>query len=132
MHFTQSQSRLISEWLSDLEIHEKKTQTAIRNELLADDFFAMPKNKRELGERFFELLRRRRYPEMTAAEDKFQQAVEDFFRRNPSLKQSIRISHSEYFEADSIRLTLDLTPENMENIIDYLKANSEKLRKTIL
>jgi hypothetical protein len=132
MHFTQSQSRLISEWLSDLEIREKKAQNLITEEIISDNFFALPKNQRERGEKFFELLCRRRYPELTAAEDRFKLAVEEFFRNAPSLKQFIKISHSEYFEEDKIRLTLDLALDNMEKILDYLKSNGEKLRKTIL
>lgn len=129
LYFTKSQRKIINDWLWDLSIKYKKNLKDIISEIMSKIDFKKNLNKKEAGELFFYLLREKRYPELSKYEKKFDFLKNSLFKNNKYIKAYIDIKHSELFEFDEIFLSIKLTPDNLDDIINFLYENKLQLKK---
>ncbi|MDD5092251.1 MAG: hypothetical protein PHQ23_15230 [Candidatus Wallbacteria bacterium] len=128
LHLTSSQKRLIRSWVREIAVRDSIDEDHILPGLTSDPFFSGDRSAKDKGEKFFSMVRKLRYPHFCEAELRFSELEKNFFHDCPQLKQVVSIMHSENFEEEALELRLQLSPDNLEEVLNYLVQHQDLLK----
>ena len=124
IHLTSSQLILLSEWLADLKRMKKATLQDLAGEKsLAEILQHSTLDFRSKGEKFFEGVRRLRFPNLSEVQRNFEGLKSAFEKPD-----EIHFDRPEGFEAEGILLRARLKDkEGVARILNFLKSHQQEL-----
>lgn len=129
IHLTFSQEKLVAEWISEISETVARPASEISDQLIRDITSMFPDlNPVAAGELYFEKIRELRFPRQTQSEKNFKKAASEIA---DSLENSISFRPSQGFELEQLEINLKISTENLDQVLDCLNSNREKIRKLL-